>query len=91
MHIDLGKYVVTSDSMNIILNECKVTKEGKYVGSTYLKPIKFYSSLGALLRGIIELEINMTDSTVDELQKVTQHIDKVVQQLEQHLKSHIGE
>ena len=36
LNIHVGKYVITSDSLNIILNERKVVKDGKRKGKNIL-------------------------------------------------------
>ncbi|WP_257574501.1 hypothetical protein [Hafnia alvei] len=43
MQIEIGEYVITSDTYNLILNEKKVAKEGKSAGEERLQSIGFYS------------------------------------------------
>jgi hypothetical protein len=62
MNIDLGNYVITSDESNIILNLKRVTKEGKNIGTAYLKPIGYYSDISSLVRKLLLLEIQSSDA-----------------------------
>ena len=63
MRVDLGDYVITSDEFNIILNTRHVTKEGKRVGTEYLKPIGYYSNFYTLFQKLLTLEITKSDLT----------------------------
>ena len=63
MRIDLGNYVVTSDEFNIILNSKHITKEGKRVGTEYLKPIGYYTSFHNLFQKLLTVEITKSDLT----------------------------
>lgn len=54
MRIDLGNgYCITKDPMNFILNEVKITKEGKSAGTEYLKPVGFYPTLDYLVNAML--------------------------------------
>ena len=63
MRIDLGDYVITSDEFNIILNSKHVTKEGKRVGTEYLKPLGYYNSFHALFQKLLTVELTKSELT----------------------------
>ena len=75
MRIDLGKYVVTADEFNIILNTKHVTKEGKRVGTEYLKPVGYYTNFHTLFQKLLTLEVAKSDS--ESVQAVANQIGQV--------------
>ena len=63
MRIDLGDYVITADEFNIILDSKHVTKEGKRVGTEYLKPLGYYNSFHALFQKLLTVELTKSELT----------------------------
>jgi len=63
-------YTLSADSMNIILHQRKVNqKEGsKNYGKEYYSTIGYYSSVEALLKGLInkQIQINLAEQTTLE-------------------------
>ena len=63
MRIDLGNYVITSDEFNIILNSKHGTKEGKRVGTEYLKPLGYYNNFHTLFQRLLTVELTKSELT----------------------------
>lgn len=54
MNIDLGDYVITSDTLQFILNEKKVYGENsKHVGQSYLIPVGYYGKIPQLVDALM--------------------------------------
>lgn len=68
MNIDLGKYVITSDNCNFILNTKYISKEGKRKGETLLSAESFHGTWKSLTAKLLELEILSADA--DSLQDI---------------------
>ena len=49
----VGKYVMTSDPHNFILNESSMVKSGKNKGKEHLKAVGFYPTIPQLVEGMI--------------------------------------
>ncbi|WP_315861516.1 DUF5405 family protein [Yersinia ruckeri] len=61
MNIKIGdQYVITSDSMQFILNEVKVGKTGKSEGQERLEPVAYYPTIEQLVTGLIKRQIFAT-------------------------------
>lgn len=84
MQIEIGEYVITSDTYNLILNEKKVAKEGKSVGEERLQSIGFYSKISTLISALIQREVLLSD--VQSLQAMQQLIERVSLQCEKAFK-----
>ncbi|WP_145573868.1 DUF5405 family protein [Yersinia alsatica] len=73
MHIKIGeKHVVTSDSLQFILNEVKISQKGKSEGLERLEPIAYYPTISQLVTGLInrhigEAQINSFASLGNEI------------------------
>ena len=73
---------ITSDAMNITLLRRTVPKGGKNKGKVNWVPIGHYSRVGSALKGLVDLEVALTDlkdlKTVvakqDELYKLIEEI-----------------
>lgn len=62
MRIEIGdKYLVTADQYNYILQERKVAKEGKNVGSEYLQTVGYFTRISQLVTTLIQLEVRQSD------------------------------
>ena len=83
MRVDLGDYVITSDEFNIILNTKHVTKEGKKVGTEYLKPIGYYSNFHTLFQKLLTVEITKSDLT--SIQDISNQIGQLALDLSKTL------
>ncbi|AJK17675.1 hypothetical protein B7R70_05340 [Yersinia pseudotuberculosis] len=76
MNIKIGeKYVVTSDRLQFILNEVKVSQKGKNKGQERLEPIAYYSTISQLVAGLInrhvgEAQINSFASLGNEIGRI---------------------
>ncbi|MDA5524953.1 DUF5405 family protein [Yersinia kristensenii] len=76
MHIKIGeKYVVTSDSLQFILNEVKVSKKGKSAGQERLEPVAYYPTISQLVDNLIkrhigEAQINSFVSLGNEIGRI---------------------
>ncbi|WP_145538532.1 DUF5405 family protein [Yersinia kristensenii] len=76
MNIKIGeKHVVTSDSLQFILNEVKVSQKGKSEGQERLEPIGYYPTIAQLVEGLItrnvgEAQINSFCSLGNEIGRI---------------------
>ena len=67
MNIQLTEnYAITSDAYNFILNEVAVVKTGKNTGKKVFRPIRFYSSIGELLDGLITQNLMLSNQDTME-------------------------
>ncbi|HDL6962859.1 TPA: DUF5405 family protein [Yersinia enterocolitica] len=61
MNIKIGeKHVVTSDSLQFILNEVKISQKGKNEGQERLEPIGYYPTISQLVEGLIKRHVGET-------------------------------
>lgn len=69
MNIRLGKYVITSDSLQFILNEANERGEkSKKQGEEYLRPISYHPTLDTLITGVFEREVRLNNAeSIDDL------------------------
>ncbi|MEY4476129.1 MAG: hypothetical protein RL248_1896 [Pseudomonadota bacterium] len=76
MYIKIAeKHVVTSDSLQFILNEVKVSQKGKNEGQERLDPIAYYPTIAQLVEGLIkrniaEAQINSFTSLAAEINRI---------------------
>ncbi|EOB5434598.1 TPA: DUF5405 family protein [Yersinia enterocolitica] len=76
MNIKIGeKHVVTSDSLQFILNEVKVSQKGKSEGQVRLEPIAYYPTIAQLVEGLVkrnigEAQINSFASLGNEIGRI---------------------
>ena len=64
MRIDIdNKYVITSDSRNIILSKKAVVQSGKHKGEEELRESKFFGSLESLFQTLFKLKIRQSAAT----------------------------
>ncbi|WP_340610770.1 DUF5405 family protein [Xenorhabdus bharatensis] len=75
MRIDLGKYVVTSNSRAYTLNKKRVAKTGKNAGKESLTPFGYYAKLNELIRDLIRMEVDSND--IKTLQQLSQRIEEI--------------
>lgn len=64
MNIRIGKYNITSDSLNVILSEEKIIKdeESKNLGKVYQENIGYYGKLEHCLEALLNKEINEAEA-----------------------------
>lgn len=73
------KYLITSDRLNVILNERKVHKTGKDAGVEYCEEISYHPNLASALNKYINLVIAESDcETVKELMAKLDDIKDVI-------------
>ncbi|HEC1651003.1 TPA: DUF5405 family protein [Yersinia enterocolitica] len=76
MNIKIGyQYIITSDSLQFILNEVKVSKKGKSEGQERLEPIAYYPTISQLVEGLIkrhvgEAQVNSFASLGNEIGRI---------------------
>ncbi|QKG44629.1 hypothetical protein [Providencia rettgeri] len=66
MEIKLGKYVITSDKHQFILNEIKTIKEGKNTGKETMVNTYYYPRMEMLIKKLFMLEVNHYVMTIDK-------------------------
>ncbi|GAA0489438.1 DUF5405 family protein [Tatumella punctata] len=75
-----GKYVITGDQNQFILNEKKVVKEGKNAGQEALAVVGYYPKLSWLINSLIVRDIRTSD--IDSLEAIQQRITEIGRQCE---------
>lgn len=76
MNIDIGDYVITSDALNIILNEKGVAGEkSKNPGEPTLRAIGYYTNLDHLIIGLVNRKVKA--STVESIKELAAEIQKI--------------
>ena len=75
-----GKFVITGDQNQFILNEKKVVKEGKNAGNETLSVIGYYPKLSWLINALIVRDIRTSD--IDSLKAIKERINEIGQQCE---------
>ena len=79
MKIEIGGYVITSDSLCVTLNEKKIAQEGKAKGEEYLSAIGYYNTVESCMEGLLQHKIKKSDATsikelVDEIKEISKFI-----------------
>ncbi len=75
-------YQIVSDSMQYILQEVKVTKEGENIGTEYIDNIGYYGKIVQALKDYKELKIRKSDVTsIDALMALIYKLDKKIDEL----------
>ncbi|PHM68859.1 hypothetical protein [Xenorhabdus kozodoii] len=85
MKLDLGKYVITSDSRKFILNIKRIAKTGDRAGEENLEPIRYYCHLNELIRDYFRMELDSDD--IKTLQQLSDKIDLIAKELAEKLNS----
>ncbi len=83
MRIPIGKYVITSDQHNIILNVKKKTGSGKNKGEEYLAAEAFFFDIASCAEYIIQQGVRESDATslselVAEVEKIRKRVEKAL-------------
>ncbi|EAP9713344.1 hypothetical protein F2H59_24200 [Salmonella enterica] len=80
LRIELGdKYVVTGSAHDLILNEKKISKEGKNAGQEVLSRLGYYSKFEHLVRELMHKEI--LESEAQTLTELRDHIYQLSERL----------
>ncbi|WP_338804820.1 hypothetical protein WDV76_06295 [Xenorhabdus griffiniae] len=79
MRINLGKYVITSDSRSYTLNKKAVSQTGKNAGCESLTPFRYYTQLPHLMRDVIRMGIDGDD--IKTLQQLSERIEEIAADL----------
>ena len=82
-------YTLSADSMNIILHQRKVNqKEGsKNYGKEYYSPIGYYSSIDAVLRALINKQIQLSIPEQTTLESLVNSVETYVNLLRDDVQS----
>ena len=92
LNIRLGKYHITSDSLQYILNEvCQRGERASEPGTEYLSPIGYYTDLKHLITKIFNSEVGTTYAgslreLTRSIQKANQYISKCAETISSALK-----
>lgn len=90
MRIEIGdKYLVTADQYNYILQEKKVAKEGKNIGSEYMQNVGYFTRISHLVKTLIQLEVRQSD--INSLSEMDALIKAVGTQCEMAFKAEAAE
>ncbi|CDH04405.1 conserved hypothetical protein [Xenorhabdus bovienii str. oregonense] len=79
LRIDLGKYVITSNSRSFILNTKTILKSGENIGQENLSPLGYYPHLHQMHRDLIRLKIN--DDDIADIKQLGEKIDSIAKEL----------
>ncbi|POT26605.1 hypothetical protein C3433_13495 [Citrobacter freundii] len=80
LRIELGdKYVVTGSAHDLILNEKKISEEGKNAGQEVLSRLGYYSKFEHLVRELMHKEI--LESEAQTLTELRDHIYQLSERL----------
>jgi hypothetical protein len=79
MRLDLGKYVITSDSRSFTLNKKTISKTGANAGQESLTPFRYYTQLPHLIRDVIKMGVEGNE--VRTLQQLSDRIEEIAQNL----------
>lgn len=76
IHIEIGgKWVITSDQYQFILNEKKVVKTGNKAGEEWLDTIGYYPKINQLISGLVHHQIQTT--TINSLSEMAAEIERL--------------
>lgn len=88
MNIRVGKYVITSDNLQFILNEASERGEkSKNQGEEYLRPISYHPTLDTLLTSTYLREMRQNEATnIYELIAHVTHCTALVEKMAEKFK-----
>lgn len=76
IHIPVGdKWVITSDSLQFILNKTKVAQSGTKKGQDYLEAVGYYPRMSQLVNGLIHFHIR--DSDVQSISALADELERI--------------
>jgi len=74
-------WVITSDSLQFILNKKKVVLSGEKKGQEYLEAVGYYSKIELLVGGLIHFDIRASKvKTISELASSIESIGEICQE-----------
>ncbi|MDC9587897.1 DUF5405 family protein [Xenorhabdus sp. XENO-10] len=85
LRINLGKYVITSDSRKFTLNTKRISQSGENIGQESLSPISYYQHLHQLIRDLIRMKIN--DDDIEGIKQLGEKIDLIAKEFAEKLNS----
>lgn len=82
IRIEVGdSWVITSDSLQFILNKKKVVLSGEKKGQEYLEAVGYYSKIEQLVGGLIHFNIRTSKvKTISELASSIESIGEICQE-----------
>ncbi|AIU74868.1 hypothetical protein AT03_11725 [Hafnia alvei FB1] len=82
IHISIGKeFVITSDSLQFILNQKKIAQKGSKAGEEWLDPIGYFPSLNQLVTELVNRHVrNSTVASIAGLGAEIGSIGKLCQE-----------
>lgn len=82
IRIEVGdSWVITSDSLQFILNKKKVVLSGEKKGQEYLEAVGYYSKIEQLVSGLIHFDIRASKvKTISELASSIESIGGICQE-----------
>lgn len=86
IHIN-GKYVITSNAKQFILNKKMIVQSGKRAGEPYLQQVGFHPKLSSLITALIQMDVRTTEVTT--LQEMDDRIQTLAELIEPAVASHI--
>jgi len=76
INIPVGdKWVITSDSLQFILNKTKVAQSGNKKGEVYLEAVGYYPRMSQLVNGLIHFHIR--DSDVKKISALAAELERI--------------
>lgn len=88
MNIDLGDYVITSDSQNFILNEKSIISKGKNAGKSQLVEVGYYGSWKGLSDRLLQTELLKSGATeLSEIATLVQEFNDKITKLLSEVKT----
>lgn len=76
IHISIGKeFVITSDSLQYILNQKKIAQKGAKAGEEWLDPIAYFTSLNQLVTELVNRHVR--NSTVTSIAGLAAEIGSI--------------
>lgn len=86
IHIN-GKYVITSNAKQFILNKKMVVQSGKRAGEPYLQQVGFHPKLSSLITALIQMDVRTAE--VSTLQEMDDRIQTLSELIESSFIAHI--
>lgn len=87
LNIDLGKYVITGSTHDLILSEKRTIKEGKNAGEETLARLGYFSKFEHLVKELCHKEI--LESEAQSLQQLEKHIEELSMSLSKSINDYV--
>ena len=76
INIPVGdKWVITSDSLQFILNKTKVAHSGAKKGQEYLEAVGYYPRISQLINGLIHFHVR--DSDIKDISALSDELERI--------------